>query len=317
MRLKTIHIEFTTACNSQCVMCDYWKGSNPQTIDSTLVFSVVDQQYPQGLKNLYFTGGECLLRAPELFSLCRRVRNTFTDIHLGLITNGLLIRRYCQEIAELFHKVIVSLDALDPAKYKKIRGVAGVEAIQEGICLLKKHNPQIQVNLRVLVLRENVDELFKIVEYAQAQKLERVSFIAEDTDSSAAFGRTVPVAAANGRELFPLHKLRAAIEQIKTSFCDQEGTLLRSGVKDLERVYDLYAGKSLGFPPCDKAAASCVISADGTVSPCFFISGTQRLLSDMSLDGILSSEEYGRSVQKILAHQNSICCKCACPKNLS
>ena len=317
MRLKTIHIEFTTACNSKCVMCDCWKGSNPQTVDSGLVFSVVGQQYPLGLKNLYFTGGECLLHAPELFSLCRRIRNAFPHIHLGLITNGLLIRRYCQQIAEIFPKVIVSLDALDPEKYKEIRGVAGADAVQEGIRLLKKQNPQIQVNLRVLVLRENVDELFKIVEYAQTQKLDRVSFIAEDTDSSAAFGRTAPVAAGSGREPFPLQKLRAAIEQIKTSFSDQEGTLLRRGLKDLERVYDLYAGKSLGVPPCDKAAASCVIGADGTVSPCFFISGTQRLLPDMALDDILSGEEYGRSVQQILAHQNSICCKCACPKNLS
>lgn len=315
MRLKTIHIEFTTACNSRCIMCDYWNSDKPQTIDSALVFSAVAQQYALGLKSLYFTGGECLLPAQQLFSLCRRLRKAFPDLRLVLITNGLLVRGYWREIADIFQKVIISLDALDPVKYKKIRGIDGVATVQEGIRLLKEYSPQTKVNLRVLVLRDNLDELSQIVEYAKTQKLDRVSFISEDT-GSAAFGRTLPVC-TNDRSPFPIIKLRGEIEQIKMRFSDQIGSLLRQELGDLERVYSLYAGDPLLFPACDKAVNSCVISADGTVSPCFFINGTKHISTDMSLVDILNSEEYRQQVHRIRAYTNPICCKCVCPKKLS
>lgn len=315
MRLKTIHIEFTTACNSRCIMCDYWINGKSQTIDSSLVFSLVAQQYTLGLESLYFTGGECLLSAQQLFPLCRRLRKAFPDLRLGLITNGLLVHGYWREIADVFQKVIISLDALDPVKYKKIRGVDGIATVQKGIRLLKEYSPKTKVNLRVLVLQDNLDELSQIVQYAKIQKLDRVSFIAEDT-SSTAFGRTKPIY-TNDYRPFPIIKLRREIEQIKMCFSDQVGNLLRQGLEDLEWVYNLYAGDSLHFPTCDKAVNSCVISANGIVSPCFFIHGTKHLSTDISLLDILNSEEYRQQVHRILAYANPFCCKCVCPKKLS
>ncbi|MDY4486932.1 MAG: radical SAM protein [Candidatus Limivicinus sp.] len=316
MRIKTLHIEFTTACNSRCVMCDYWKTAAAEMIDPKLVLSMIAEQYPLGLETVYFTGGECLLFAESVFSLCTQIRESFPGLRLGLITNGLLLEKYCREIAGLFQKVIVSFDAVDPVRYKKIRGVDGAETIQKGIRSLKEHSPQTQVNLRVLVLEENLDELPEIVEYGLTQKLNRVSFIPEDTSSQYAFGRR-DQAGVSGRKPPSLAELRRVIDQIKTHYSAQMGTLLRPELEDLERVYSIYSGAPVCFPACNKASFSCVISSGGLVSPCFFINGTQKISSGVSLQRILTSDEYLLRVREINAHFYPICGKCACPKELS
>lgn len=316
MGIKTLHVEFTTACNSRCVMCDYWKGSAHETIDPELVLSVLSEQAPLGLERVYFTGGECLVWAERLFSLCARIRANFPELRLGLITNGILLEKYHCEVGDLFQKVIVSLDTLEPARYEKIRGIDGAEKVKEGIRALKAYSPQTQVNLRVLVLAENLEELPKIVAYGAAENLSRVSFIPEDTGSRYAFGRMAQGGGADRKPPSPA-ELRRVIDQIRSAGYPRSGELLRPDLEDLERVYAIYSGAPVCVPRCNKASVSCVIGTDGQVSPCFFIPGKQKISAGNSLQAILDSAEYRLCVGEIRAHGHPSCGSCACPKELS
>lgn len=298
-------------------MCDYWKTGSADTIDPSLVLNAISGQYPLGLKTVYFTGGECLMFADKLFSLCGQIKEKYPSLKFGIITNGLLLKRYCREVAALFSKVIISLDAVDPSIYKAIRGVDGLESIKTGIQLLKSTSPQTQVNLRVLVLAENVNNLPDIIEFGIAEKIDRISFIPEDTSSESAFGRVENAFALRKKQKFDLSALEKVIRQIRETNSRHMGTLLRKDLEDLERVYRLYAGEAGCFPRCSKAYQSCVIGTTGTVSPCFFIHGSRQISPEQTLQDILSGEDYCRCVSDIAAHRYPVCFSCACPKELS
>lgn len=315
-QIKTLHIEFTTACNSRCVMCDYWKTGKSETIDTELIFSIIADQSLRGLKTVYFTGGECLLFPEKLFSLCERVKKTFPELRLGIITNGLLLYKYYREVVTLFHKVIISFDAINTDVYINIRGVDGVARVKRGIQLLKEYSSRTQVNLRVLVRNDNLDELSKIVEYGSKHNIDRISFIPEDISSENCFGRLEKIPHNSSRHISSI-ALRQIIERIKACYSYQIGGLLRPNLDDLEYVYSNYFETQNCFPRCNKASVSCVINSDGLVSPCFFIRGTQKVSANTSLKSIIESEEYLCGIQRINSQYYSICRKCPCPKELS
>lgn len=317
MRIKTLHIEFTTACNSRCVMCDYWKVNNNRRIDSDLVLSVVAEQVPLGLRKIYFTGGECLVFAEELFLLVKRIRDRFPSVKIGLITNGILLKKYSREISALFEKIIISLDTVDNETYRKVRGIDGVDVIRMGISQIKSQNPQIQVNLRVLVLNETVKGIPRIIEFAFEHNIDRVSFLSEDTGNINAFGRGKGSIINNHISNVSLLELRNIIDSIKVTYESELGSLLRSDLYDLERIYSIYSGENVMFPKCDKPVASCVIGVDGRINPCFFIAGEQRITKERKLSDILSDRVYCEYVNGISAGLNVTCQNCACPKELS
>lgn len=317
MKIKTLHIEFTTACNSKCIMCDYWKINDKQIIDGNLVLSVIAEQVPLGLKKIYFTGGECLVFAEKLFSLVKKIRDSFPSVEIGLITNGILLNRYSQKISELFEKVIISLDTVDSEKYKRIRGIDGVDVIRIGISKIKINNPSMIINLRVLVLNDTLLGIPQLIDFALENKVNRISFIPEDTGTNTAFGRNTDSIINNHKSDISLSTLRSIIDYVKITYSSKIGTLLRHNLDDLERIYSIYSGKNVVLPICNKPTVSCVIGVNGLVSPCFFITGDQHITDEQTLSDVLSSKKYCKIVHDISDGLSSVCCNCVCPKELS
>ena len=314
--MRAIHFEYTTGCNSKCAMCDYWKKEFPIVLQNDIVRSAVSSLIPLGIKKAYFTGGECLMYADSLFSICYELKEKYPNLELGLITNGILLEKYYEQIGELFSKVIVSLDTINPVKYQAIRGVNALPIVQQGIHLLRKEFPSTRVNIRMLVLDETVDDITTVIDYAIKEELYHLSFLPESLESEA-FGRTTfsePVA-HHSQKCLP--KLRDAIIAVSSSYTSYYGRLLPRGCGDLEYVYSVYSGTSKCCVVCNKASDSCVISAAGYVNPCFFISGNQRLDKGKDLAAILTSDDYIKLVSQISSHQHPNCLNCACPKEIS
>lgn len=317
MVISTIHFEYTTGCNSKCTMCDYWKNKTPNVIKSEYVTSTIASLVSCGLKKVYFTGGECLLYAKQLFKLCEETKSIYPDLELELITNGILIEKYYLEIGQYFSKVIISLDSVDNEKYKTIRGVDALSRIQKGIHLLRTTYPNLLVNVRMLILNDTVADILPIIEYAASENLHHVSFIPEDISSSEAFGRKSPTAISNHHGSACLAELRNVINTIHSRYSSLFGTLLPHACEDLEYIYSVYEGKHNNFRRCNKAAWSCVINADGTVNPCFFIRANMSLEKGTDIMDILDSAEYQKMTSIINTGNHEACCRCACPKELS
>lgn len=297
-------------------MCDYWRVEKRTTLDAGLVHDVIISQCDQGLKKVYFTGGECLLEADRLFPLVERLRAERPGIDFCLNTNGILLERHSRDVARLFSKVIVSLDAVSAEMYREIRGVDALDRVCAGLYELRHTGPKTRINLRALVLPANMEALPDLIDCARRLRVDRISFLPEDTRSVSAFGRT---GSAGREQRFPgeaLSRLREIIDAIRLNFACESGRLLAKDCEDLQRVCDYYAG-SPGNHLCTKAAESCVISVNGAVNPCYFIESGCHISASRDLEAVLGSPEYEAGAGLAGRGLHPACRWCVCPKELT
>ncbi|HEY3452785.1 MAG TPA: GTP 3',8-cyclase MoaA [Myxococcales bacterium] len=136
-RLTYLRLSVTDRCNYRCSYCSpgSWAG-RAQLLDEEEVVRVATLFARMGVRKVRLTGGEPLLRK-DLPSIVRRIR-ALPGIHeVCLTTNGHLLAESAKELkAAGLDRVNLSVDTLDPEKFKKITGghgdvgrlVAGVEA---------------------------------------------------------------------------------------------------------------------------------------------------------------------------------------------
>ena len=144
-----LRISLTDLCNLRCVYCMPPEGVRKQAHDQILSLEEIGEiaraAVELGVKKIRLTGGEPLVRRGVL-SLCRELRRIPRLQELTLTTNGLLLPGMAAELkAAGVDRVNVSLDTLDPEKYRRItRGgcledaLAGIQAARDaGLTPLK------------------------------------------------------------------------------------------------------------------------------------------------------------------------------------
>ncbi len=144
-----LRISLTDLCNLRCVYCMPPEGVRKQAHDQILSLEEIGEiaraAVELGVKKIRLTGGEPLVRRGVL-SLCRELRRIPRLQELTLTTNGLLLSGMAAELkAAGVDRVNVSLDTLDPEKYRRItRGgcledaLAGIQAARDaGLTPLK------------------------------------------------------------------------------------------------------------------------------------------------------------------------------------
>ena len=132
-----LRLSVTSKCELRCVYCRpardacLQEHSGQLTDDQRLEF-VEFLHHRFGLAQVRITGGEPLLY-PGVVSLVARLKRAVPDVQLAMTTNG---RRLYQKGFELYHagldRLNVSLDSLDPARYRRITG-ASIGPVLDGI----------------------------------------------------------------------------------------------------------------------------------------------------------------------------------------
>lgn len=162
---QRIALEPTNICNMRCRMCfREFLPSRPGFMDlGTLEQTLVPLQASAGPipQICFFWRGEPLLHD----SLDSLVRRAVTLGHITILfTNGVLASRDRSTglFATGLHKLIFSVDSLDPDIYKRIRGTDClahvVENIRGAVALRDAMRSDCQIGVNLTILRENVRE---------------------------------------------------------------------------------------------------------------------------------------------------------------
>ncbi|MGC4113694.1 MAG: GTP 3',8-cyclase MoaA [Myxococcales bacterium] len=136
-QLTYLRLSVTDRCNYRCSYCSpgSWAG-RAQLLSEDEVVRVATLFSRIGVKKVRLTGGEPLLRK-DLPSIIRRIRALPGLREVCLTTNGHLLAEAAQELKDAgLDRLNLSVDTLDPEKFKKVTGghgdvgrlVAGVEA---------------------------------------------------------------------------------------------------------------------------------------------------------------------------------------------
>lgn len=134
-----LQLILTTKCNLRCKMCGVWKTSEEE-IDTFYVKKAIDGAYKMGnLKQVYFTGGEVLMR-PDIFSLIKYVKDHYPSVITHLNTNGLLLNR--ETIGRLIDcgptTLGVSIDSPDAKIHNYLRGEGVLEKVTESLAYINE-----------------------------------------------------------------------------------------------------------------------------------------------------------------------------------
>lgn len=152
--LRDLRVSITDRCNFRCRYCMpeavFGAGFKFLPADALLTFDEICRLVrlfePLGVQKVRLTGGEPLLRR----GLCELVSRLAGqgELEVALTTNGMLLERMAGELrAAGLQRVNVSLDALEPAVFRKINGGRGApEAVVAGIEAAEQAGLKVKVN---------------------------------------------------------------------------------------------------------------------------------------------------------------------------
>ena len=176
-----LRLSLTDRCNLRCNYCmaetmNFVERDNTLTDDE--VISVATAFIRLGIDKIRLTGGEPLIR-PNILSIIQGLRPISGLKTLALSTNGVLLKEMAGDLAKAgIDEVNISLDTLQPQRFKEITRVGQLEHVLGGIeAALSAGFKKVKLNT-VAMQGVNHDELIELSRFAVANDL-NISFIEE------------------------------------------------------------------------------------------------------------------------------------------
>jgi cyclic pyranopterin phosphate synthase len=256
--INYLRISVTENCNLRCAYC-MRENAVPREWDALSddeIVEVASAAAELGMSKIRITGGEPLLR-PGIAGLCARISAIPGVEELAVTTNGTRLAGMARELRDAgVKRVNISLDTLDPEKYKRITRGGDISRVISGVdaafaCALTP----IKLNT-VLIGGFNDDEIFKLAELTRSCPLE-VRFI-----ELMPIGDVPP---------FPAGAYMSCAEVLKKV---PELIRMEDGPNSVARLYRLPDGRGrvgLISPLSDCFCQSCSrlrLTADGCLKPC-------------------------------------------------
>ena len=97
------------------------------------ILEIVKVGTKQGINKIRITGGEPLVRK-NLHELINMISEVDGIQDIGMTTNGVLLPKFAKKLKKAgLHRINVSLDTLDPEKFKRITRLGNVDDVLAGI----------------------------------------------------------------------------------------------------------------------------------------------------------------------------------------
>jgi MoaA/NifB/PqqE/SkfB family radical SAM enzyme len=310
-RLPLATLYLTERCNSRCVTCDYWRHGRAQ-MNLQSVARLLPSFARMQTQIVLLSGGEPLLH-PEWRAIAELLKAN--GLNIWLLTSGLSLVKHARRAGGLFDTITVSLDGTDRKTYSAIRGLDAFDNVCAGIRAAA--DTGVPVSARVTVQRANYRQLPAFVDLAHQAGAHQISFLAVDIASPHAFGRTDAFATDLALKPEDLPVLEEILCNMESDYAaDFRSGFIAENPRKLRHLLQ-YFGAVCGaadFPPvrCNAPEFSAVISAQGRVSPCFFIPGPAEAVWRDDLEKALNSDSMVELRQSIRTRARPECARCVC-----
>jgi cyclic pyranopterin phosphate synthase len=172
---NNLRISVTDRCNLRCTYCmpeEVVFMDKRELLTFEEIARFVEIVAPLGIDKIRLTGGEPLLRRdlPRLVAMLCKIPG-IKDV--GLTTNGILLAQHAQALFDAgLRRINISLDALDPGRFRELARRDGLDKVLDGIAAAKRagFNP-VKVNA-VSIRGVTEHEVAPLARYARAEGLE-------------------------------------------------------------------------------------------------------------------------------------------------
>lgn len=136
-QIDYLRISVTDRCNLRCTYCMPEEGVVPKSHHDILsyekILEVVKEAISLGIKKIRLTGGEPLVRKGVLL-LVQQIKKLPGLEEFTLTTNGVLLDKMARPLKKAgLDRINISLDTLDPGKYKELTRIGDIKHVLRGI----------------------------------------------------------------------------------------------------------------------------------------------------------------------------------------
>ena len=308
-------------CNCRCVMCDIWRANHDlRELSAGDLEPHVEGMRRLGVRWVVLSGGEPLMHS-NLWRLCELLARL--DVRISLLSTGLLLQRHAADVVRWCDEVIVSLDGPREV-HDRIRRIPGAfDRLAEGVAAIRATDPELQLSARCVVQKGNFRSLADVIRAARELGLDRISFLAADTTSTA-FNRPDGWSNDRANEVALDRSEVAELERVVAAVARDHSADFRAGFisESPERLRELvrHFAATNGDGPypvsvCNAPWVSAVVESDGSVRPCFF----HRIIGSIlraPLDEIVNSPEALGFRRQLDVTSDPICRRCVCTLSL-
>ncbi len=186
---QSISLEVTHHCMSRCVMCNIWKiPTSVKDLPLERWIGLLSEPGMSGVREIDITGGEPFLRR-DLAQLVQSIAELKDSSILpnlkgvAITTNGYLTKRILNMSRRMVEELskrgvdLVFACAMDGvgAVHDRIRRIAHIwdnlDSTLEGLVALRSEYPNLIIGLKTTILPQNIHELDRILDYAEARGL--------------------------------------------------------------------------------------------------------------------------------------------------
>jgi cyclic pyranopterin phosphate synthase len=193
-KINYLRISVTDRCNLRCQYCMPESGiklmAHKDILSYDEIIEVAKEAALLGVDKIRITGGEPLVRK-GLTTLVGMIAKIDGIKDIGMTTNGILLPQFAVELKQAgLHRVNISLDSMDPEKYRNITRVGSLDEVIAGIdAALEAGLTPVKINC---VVKENgfEPEAQGVKDFADSKGLQ-IRFIPEMDLHKGSFGEVI------------------------------------------------------------------------------------------------------------------------------
>lgn len=169
---RYLRVSLLSACNLRCSYCQpAGKSRSTITAPDDKVRAAIRILHRFGIRKVRFTGGEPTLYK-NLYGLVSFVKAMDRDVHTAVTSNGVLLESKAQKLSAAgLDSVNISLDTLDPAKFRALTGSYYLNRVISGIEAAVEYIGNVKLNC-VLIRGFNDYEVDKLISFADSHGLD-------------------------------------------------------------------------------------------------------------------------------------------------
>lgn len=180
-QVNYLRLSITDRCDFRCLYCmaeDMTFLPRAQILSLEEIYTLAEAFTELGVKKIRITGGEPLVRN-NVLDLLKQLGNLPALTELVLTTNGSQLAHMANALKQARVKRInISLDTLNPLKFKKITRTGDLAQVLAGIQAAKQAGfERLKINA-VILKHRNQDEVCDLVQFAVDNEMD-ISFIEE------------------------------------------------------------------------------------------------------------------------------------------
>jgi cyclic pyranopterin phosphate synthase len=286
---RNIRVAISPFCNLNCIYCDGQKSRKPDKIGAMEDFrrkplkhgvistnefiEIIKALHLSGFNGMTLTGGEPLLN-PEWDIIVSKSKEIGMS-RIGVTTNGVLLNTYLQKNNHLpkgLTLLTVSLDTIDPDRFKTIKGKDKLKEIIKGIKAAKRDNPKLTIRANKVLLRSDMKFLLYYIKFCEKtsvfDEINLLNLILKLKDQqSKKFFEEEFISASETLDFFSKHTRYKFSIDSKYEF----NTKLLSGLKIILKDTNLTLrnNQCINCPIyCQEGFYTVRVATDGTITTC-------------------------------------------------